>query len=156
MIRLIELNSGHYDDLHRVVVHSENLDSSITLEEFRMVTAKREGWAVLSDGVLIGSVTYIDYVPNLDIILHVTIDRNFYGRWINRSRLKEVFSLPLCDLGLERVSGYGIIGKTDRAIVTLERLGFEHEGTTRKGIIIHGKHFNLERYGLLKENCKWI
>lgn len=157
-MKLIPLKEEHYRALFKVVQIAEPFGDPATFDEFFEAMESRTGFVVCNaEGDVIGSVTYDNYVPSVDIVLHVTVLPEFHGRWINRSILKQTFSYPFIDLDLRRLSGFSIKGVTDKGGETLERLGFQPEGNKREGVLLSdGKYHDLILYGMLREECKWL
>lgn len=150
------LNHTHFKgifDLHR---RFDPTCEILSLDHFVVYLYKIEGWVVL-DGEKVVAAVYVDqYLPRCNIILHCVSDPEYRTKWVNRRLLKDVFNFTYNTLGLERVSGYVVSGMTDDVGKSLVHLGFTKEGTNRKAAFIKGEHRDVEIYGMLKEECRWI
>jgi RimJ/RimL family protein N-acetyltransferase len=115
-----------------------------------------EGYVIVrNDGKLAGCVTFSDYVPGQNVIIHAFIDPDYRCRWIRKSFLKEIADYAFEVLDVPKITAFAIEGMTDGMTAFLERIGFQKEGVIRKGIKINGKLRNLIFYGLLKEERRW-
>ena len=155
-MKLIDMAPAHMEDLYRACCAAENIQDEVTLFDFKGIMLQREGWSVISGDTIIGCVSYSNYAPGLDIILHSFVHPAFHGKWLSRSMLRTIFEKPFLHLGLDRVTGYSISGETDKAGRLLEHLGFTQEGVIRKGASKHGRKFDLVLYGMLREECRWL
>jgi len=72
--------------------------------------------------------------------------------WATKGNIAAIFRYPFGQLGVERVTC--LTRKSNkRARKLMKGLGFQHEGTHRKGW--HGIETACS-YGLLAEDCKWV
>ena len=157
MAKLVDLKPEHYQDLYRVVMISEPYMSVFSFTQFASaMRTKYEGWVVVDNDLVIGSVLYSDFSPQLDILLHVTIDPRCHGRWVTRGMLRQAFDVPFNTLMLPRVSGYCVVGVSDYTGLMLQRLGFKEEGIKRKSTIIGDNIRDVKIFGMLREECRWI
>lgn len=156
MLTRRKIDNSHFRgifDLHRKF---DPTCEVLSLDHFVVYFYKIEGWVVL-DGERVVAVVYFDgYVPNCTILLHCVSDPEYKTRWVNRRLLHEVFDFTYGTLGLQRVSGYSVQGLTDGVGKSLVHLGFTSEGVQRKAAFIKGTHWNLELFGMLREECRWI
>ena len=95
-------------------------------------------------------VVYNCYQPKNSIDIHVCAA--VAGRWLTRPFLAAVFQYPFEQLGVRRVTSR-IGADNTKARGFLEALGFQHEGTIRKG---WEPDVDLLIYGLLKEECRFL
>jgi RimJ/RimL family protein N-acetyltransferase len=117
---------------------------------------ERSGWVVISEGRVIGCISFSDWQYRRDILIHCFIDPDFHGRWTSRGIYRRVFDYAFNDLDLPRVSGYAIPGHNDLAAKALRSLGFRKEGTVRKGIReSDDRLYDMDIYGILKEERRF-
>lgn len=126
-----------FDDLSRK-------DSNAFME--RLMDRNSLYWEI-GDEVGLATATHIR--PRVDAIVHlIMFDRRLRGReGILKEILADLFQLAQ----LRRVTA---ITPTDRTPTTrklLERLGFVREGVMRDALLVDGKYFNLDVYGMLRE-----
>ena len=151
------LHPKHHGALYKIAVEAEPYGSDITEAQFRAVMGTREGYVVVGrDGKLVGCISFSDFAPGIDIVLHCMVEDKCRGRWITRKMLKTVFGYLFEDLGLPRVSGFCIPGMSDVAGEALLRLGFKCEGLKRKSARLPDGFHDVKIFGMLKEECRWI
>lgn len=158
MTELVQINPDHYEDLYRI--HLENMPMAKDMENLKVIfqaqMAEADGFAIVNDGNVIGSVMFTNYVPKLDIIIHMVVDRKFKGRWISRSILRKLSEYVYIDLGLPRMSGFAISGKTISSQILLEKTGFKLEGVKRMACLMPDGYHDLYLYGMLRDECRWL
>lgn len=157
MVRLAPTLPEDHRELFRILLIAEPYhEPDMTMEHFKMVTNRRTAWTVRSEDRIIGCVSYGEYMPGVDITLHVYIDPEFHGRWMSRSVLRTGFRFPFISLDLPRVSGFCLVGLSDHAGNSLERLGFAPEGVRRKACMVMNKLWDVKLFGMLREECRWL
>lgn len=151
------LNEKHYKAVYEIAIRAEPYHSDMTFEQFSELMSEREGYVIVApSGELAGCISFSDYVPDVNIIIHCVVDEKYQKRWVTRKLLRTVADYVFGDLGLPRISSYCVVGKTDNAGEFLLRLGFKHEGTVRKGIKLGNDYFDIKLFGMLKEECRWL
>lgn len=100
---------------------------------------------LLEGGRLICGVVYSHWMIGPENSVEMTIAAE--GRWAHRRTLKVFFSYAFDNLNCRRVTA------VMRSPGFLERLGFTHEGTLRKG---YPNGDDMLVYGMLREECRWI
>jgi RimJ/RimL family protein N-acetyltransferase len=156
MLELEKINPGHFKkvfDLHRDYMPTFEMAS---LDHFVVYFYRVEGWVINKDGEVIACVYLDNFNPGVDIIIHCVANARHKSAWINRTILKEIGTFVYQTLGLPRMTGYSIEGKTNRTGRFLEHIGFKLEGTIRKGTKVDGQLYDLNLYGMLREECLWI
>lgn len=155
-MRLEVLKDYHYPVLLEIARSAESWHEATTLEQFTATMKLREGFVLVAkDGRLAGCISFSDYAPETNIIIHCTVEPRYQRRWVTREILKSIAKYVYDDLGLPRMSGLCVGNKTDEAGSFLEKLGFKLEGIIRKGVKLPDGYFDLKLYGMLKEECKW-
>lgn len=156
-MNLYPLEQRHYQAVYEIALRSEPWTTGMMFEQFRSVMEKREGFVLVNgSGEIVGCISFSDYAPQTSIIIHCVVDTKYQRRWCTRSTLKEIARYVFDDLDLHRMSGFCIVGKSDKAGEFLVKLGFEEEGIIRKGVYLPDGHHDLKLFGLLKEECKWL
>jgi RimJ/RimL family protein N-acetyltransferase len=151
----LPLRKEHYPRLYDIAVKSERF-SIHNLVQFVECLKQREGYVLKRHDNIVGFITFSDYKPELDIIIHCSVLPKYQKRWLTKGILREIARYVFDYLELPRMTSYCIVGKTDVAGDFLERIGFKKEGEIRGGIKLADGRFNLSLYGLLKEECKWL
>ena len=154
MTTIRPLQPEHYEELYPIQCRAANV-YGMTLQQFSDGMGQRSGFTVFHNDKIIGCVSFSDYIPDHDIMMHTFIDHDYRGKWINRQMIRDVF-LHYCfgQLNCRRVTTCVIEGQTDNAHKMLQKLGFVLEGTIRKRVKIEADFFNLEIYGALKEEFR--
>ena len=117
---------------------------------------KRQGFVVKNnEGRMVGCISFSDYIPEQDITIHCFIDPEYHGKWATKSIYNVIFDYAFEHLGVNRVSGFSVVGVTDRAGRFLEALGFKKEGTLRQRIKRTDGFYDVNLYGLLKNERRW-
>lgn len=150
------LNHTHFKgifDLHR---RFDPTCEILSLDHFVVYLYKIEGWVVVDGNKVVATVYFDNFMPHCNIILHCVSDPECKTGWVSRKLLKDVFGFTYDTLGLSRVSGYAIPGLTDSVGKSLVHLGFKSEGITRKSAFIKGQLWDVEVYGMLREECRWL
>lgn len=147
------LTAAYYKDAYEVYLSSE--EHPVSFEGFGKIMDTRTGFVLQRNGKTIGTITFSDYVPGCNIVIHFSIDKAYHKRWVTRTILKEAFGYVFNTLELPRVSTYVIIDKSKDADTgkLLSKLGFKIEGIMRKSIRLYDGLHDLILYGLLKEEC---
>ena len=151
------LHEKHYKALYGFTREAEAYDKNCPYEQFAAQLKKREGFVVVAkNGELAGCVTFSDYVPGVNIMIHCTVADKYQKRWVTRGILKRVSEYVYDELGLGRMTGFCVPGKSDKAGAFLLSLGFKHEGTIRQGVKLPDGFFDLELFGMLRSECRWL
>ncbi len=156
MIELKPLGSSNHSALFELAMKAEPYVAGMSLEAFKVMMTKREGWTVWDGPKLIGCVSLSDFQPGVAIAMHLFIDPDYHGRWLTKRVLKEIFSFVFIDLDLPRVSGFLVVDISDSAGGFLLKLGFLKEGEIRKGVQLQGGLHNVVLYGMMREECRWL
>ncbi len=151
------LKEEDYRQLFEVSKKSEPFAKYLIYDQYAEVMRKQEGFTVRNtEGDIVGSVTFSDFIPTVDMVLHTTILPKYHGWWLTRKMLKQIFSFPFVYLDLPRLSSYSIGGLTDVGGYTLERVGFTCEGVRRNLAKLNGSYHDLVLYGMMREDCRWL
>ena len=151
------LQEKHYRALYEITRRVEPYNAAMLYEQFSLVMSRREGFVVVAlSGELAGCISFSDYVPGGNIVIHCTIDEKYQRRWCTKKILREVYSYIFGILDLPRVSGFCIVGVSDKAGEFHLALGGKYEGTIRKGALLPDGLYDVNLYGMLKEECRWI
>lgn len=156
MINFSEMTPAHFKELYKIACKAENIKDDVSETAFIGAMLKREGWIVSDGNKIIGCVSLSDYIPGLDIVIHGFIDPDYQRRWLSRTILKIIYTRIFIELELDRVSGYALTGETTAGAKLLEGMGFDLEGVRSRAAIKYGKKYDVELYGMLKEDCRWI
>ena len=149
------LNKDHYKALYEVSKVAEPWQP-IQYYQFEDILKKREGYVLISAiGEVVGVISFSDYAPDLNIIIHCMVHPKYQKRWASRELLKKIADYVFGDLGLPKITSYSMIGLTDEAGGFLDLLGFVREGCIRRGVRVKGEYYDVPLYGMLKEECKW-
>ncbi len=149
------LQKKHYRALYEIMLRAEPWNRC-TFEQFEGIASGRSGYVIIAPtGELAGCISFSDLAPDANIIIHCFVDGKYRRRWATRQSLKTIAEYVFNTLNLCRISGYSIEGISDIAGKFLLKLGFQHEGTIRRGRRIGDSFYNVKIYGLLKEECKW-
>lgn len=143
------------ESLYEIAQRVEPCGKFMVFEQFFNVMSKREGFVLKVDDAIAGCISFSNFTPGLDILIHCMIDEHYQRRWCSRPVLKALADYAYGELGVLRVSGFCIPGKSDGAGKLLVKLGFKHEGTVRRGIKLEDGLFDIKIFGLLKEECTW-
>ena len=162
MIELIPILPSHYEDLYRICCDNESFAKffSPTLMHFSIGIGMAEGFSAVDSetGNVCGMVTFSEHMPLQDALLHVTIDRAYWRKWIQtRAVIRKIAEFAFDGLRLPRLSGMSIKGATlpivDRVLVGV---GFHWEGCREKALLLPDGLHDVTLYGLLRERCHWI
>lgn len=154
-MRLAQLSPQHYARLADIAME----DGFGLPRHDRIAGLKRmQGFVILTpSGDIAGALLLSDYIPMGNAIVHCVVAPKYQRRWVNRAILREFGNYAFRQLELPRLTSFCFIGLTDNAGLFLEKLGFKHEGTTRKGFRTpNGRYIDVKLYGLLAEECTWI
>lgn len=151
------LNEKHYRAAYDMAMANEPYSSDLSFEQFTGMMKKREGYVVVApDGNLVGCVSFSDYIPEVNAIIHCVVDKKYQKRWVTKKMLKTVWGYVFDTLHLPRISGFCVKGLSENAGKFLVRLGFKEEGIIRKGFKSGNELYDLMLFGMLKEECKWV
>ena len=157
-MRLDTLIPEHFEALFEIHKRAEAFAELVAFDSFSNLMKTREGFVVVrDDGKLAGAITFSDYNPGNDIVIHCFMDPDFHGRWASKKLYKEGFDFPFEYLKVRRISGFCVVGKSDKAGRFLEILGFKKEGTIRQKVKdpADGALYDVNIYGMLKEERRW-
>ena len=124
-------------------------------DEFCDNLSIRRGFTIWNKDKLVGMVSYSDFIPGVVVVIHFLQDPDYKGS-VTRKTVKEAFSFPFEKLHVPRLSSYCITGVTDSAGKYLKRLGFRLEGTFKESTRTPNGFKDVEIYGMLKSECKWL
>ena len=151
------LQTKHHKVLYEIAMTSEPYDSNMTEVAFCSTMATREGFVVVDkDGQIVGCISFSDFTPGIDILVHCTVRAEKQGRWVTRKMLREVFGYVFYSLDLPRVSGFCVPGKSDVAGDFLLQLGFKLEGIRRQTVKLPDGLHDVKLFGMLRDECRWI
>lgn len=100
-------------------------------KEFIEEMKGRQGFAVLHDGEVVGSVMFSHLRPGKSVVIHCIVRSEHHGKWARPSMLRQIADYAYDTLGVEEIIGYGTDGINDKALLFLEHLGFEPLRTMR-------------------------
>lgn len=116
----------------------------------------RRGFTVCnSAGLLVGLVSYSNFIPGSMVMIHFLADTNNVGI-ITRETIRFAFRFPFISLHVPRLVSYSVLGITDRAGKLLKRLGFRIEGILKEAGRLPDGPRDVEIYGMLREECRWL
>ena len=103
MIELAPLAPSQYEDLYRICCDNEPFAKffSPTLMHFSIGIGMAEGFSAVDSetGSVVGMVTFSDHRPLQDVLMHVTIDRTYWGKWLKtRSMIRKIAEFAYIDL----------------------------------------------------------
>jgi RimJ/RimL family protein N-acetyltransferase len=153
-MKLIPLEYRHNAELMEVVKIAEPW-MYVHRASFDAILATREGFVLMdSQGRIKGAITYSDYRPGDDIIVHCTVHPDSHSRWLTKQIYKQVFDHVFVTLDLPRCSGYRISG-TGTPDTFHRRLGFKHEGIVRVSVRVQDERRDVHLYGMLRNERRW-
>jgi len=156
LIHWQRLNHSHIPELYRIALAAEPFRNRLGILQFEIEMGGRDGLVFFNGADMIGAATLGEYVPAVDITMHCFILPSWQKRWLTRKALKEYFSIPFVNLGLERVSGFYVKGLNDSVAVFQRKLGFIEEGTKRRAYMQNGKFYDVVYCGMLRAECRWL
>ena len=125
-------------------------------DEFCDNLDQRRGFTVWnSDSVLVSMVSYSNFTPGISVVIHFLQDPDHEGG-LTKDVVREAFGFPFLRLYVPRLASYCIPGVTDAAGEYLKRLGFRVEGRFKESIRMPDGFKDVEVYGMLKSECRWI
>lgn len=153
-MKLIPLEYHHYGELMEVAKLAEPW-MFIHRASFDSIMSGREGFVLIdAAGSVQGAVTFSDYRPADDIIVHCSVHPEYHRRWLTKEIYRQVFDYVFVTLELHRCSGFRIDG-TGTPETFHERLGFKLEGVVRQGVRVQGERRDIYLYGMLKDERRW-
>jgi len=155
-MNLEPLTERHYPEIYKIALSSEPWTTGMIFEQFRGVMQGREGYVLIHRDMVIGCISFSDYQPMCNVLIHCVVDTKYQKRWATKGILKQLFEYAYDTMDLPRMSAISIVGYSDKACEFLERLGFKPEGVIRKGVRLPDGLFDLKMFGMLKEECKWV
>jgi len=149
---LQQLTANHYPTLYDIC---NITDSWIrrSIKEHNDFFSSCSGWVVKHKSKVIGYIILMNHIPYMDIAVHCSVLPEFHGKWMTKKIYKTVFNYIFEELWLPRCTSWLIDGYSNPTF--LSRLGFVHEGTTRKGYIKEDRFVNVHNYGMLSEDRRW-
>lgn len=156
-MKLVPYEKWHNGILAKIAREVEPWAGNFGQREFDAIFNGRTGFSLENaKGEIVGSITFSDYYPGIDITVHNMVSREYHGRWLNRKICKEVFDHVFVKLGLGRCSTYLIEGCCDPVYAAvLEKLGFKNEGTRRRIFPVGEEMKDAIMFGLLKHERRW-
>lgn len=158
-VELTPVEPADLDLLHRARTEPEmriplGIDTVVTkahveeLYENRIVdNDSRESMMIVVDEEPVGAVTLFD-IGDVDAEAGEWLVADARGNGYATEALALMAKHGFDDLRLRRITGR-VYENNDRSVRLLERLGFEHEGTTRDARWHDGGYQDCHRYGLL-------
>ena len=157
MIHLESIKYGDYEELYKIVKEAEPyMAKTMDIIGFTSIMELREGWTVYNDDEIIGCVSISDFIPKLNCILHAFVKSDYFGNWIDNKICNLVYGHIFNTLGCSRVTGYCLVGESDRAGIALEHMGFKQEGLQRQCALTDNGYHDVKTFGMLKEECPWL
>lgn len=150
MIRPMERKD--YIEIYKLSNSIEPYKEYNYFDQFCQILDKRRGFTIWSENKLIGLLSYSDYFPGITVTIHFLQKPGV----LNKSIVKKAFKFPFNDLLVPRLISYSIIDITDNAGHFLKRLGFRLEGTLKEAARMPNGIKDVEIYGMLKRECKWL
>ena len=144
-------------ELYAMTKEEDPLLDQMSPWSYTLLMTQRPGWTVRDkEGELAAAVCMSD-ISNIDCVLHVVCKSKYRGRWVSRKVLRTVFGHVFNTMRLPRCSGFCVKGLTDIGGEFLAGIGFKSEGVKRKSFALsNGERYDLELYGMLKEECRWL
>lgn len=127
--------------------------SDRTISEFIDTFSQYDGWAVVRDTTPIGYIVLCNHIPYSDIMIHCSVLPEFKTRWLTKHIYAQVFNKIFREYNLPRCTSWAVVGSDGDNF--LPRLGFQKEGTIRKGIFFNGGFHNVNTYSMLPEEQRW-
>jgi RimJ/RimL family protein N-acetyltransferase len=124
-----------------------------TISEFMDAFSKYDGWAIVKDNKAVGYIVLCNHTPYLDIMIHCSVLPEYKSVWLTRKIYAQVFNHIFRTLNLPRCTSWAVAGSDGDSF--LPRLGFQKEGTIRKGIFFNGQFHNVNTYSMLPEEQRW-
>jgi len=124
-------------------------------DQFIDELSRRRGFTIWEGDILLGMVSFSDYIPGNLVAIHFLQAIGNVGS-LTRKVLREAFRFPFRELHLPRIMSYRIVGVTDNAGDFLKRLGFRAEGVLKEALQLPDSRADLEIYGMLERECKWL
>lgn len=151
------LQAKHHKALYEIAMTTEPYDSNMTEVAFCSTMATREGFVVVDgEGQVVGCISFSDFTPGVDILIHCAVKAEKQGRWLTKKILNTTFGYAFNILGLPRVSGFCVPGFSDVAGDFLLRMGFKLEGVRRKTVKLPDGLHDVKLFGMLRDECRWI
>lgn len=94
-------------------------------------------------------------MPGIMAMIHFMIDDENPGG-LTKDVVHTAFRFPFINLYLHRLVSYSVVGITDKAGSFLKRLGFRQEGLCKEAAILPDCTRDVEIYGMLKAECRWL
>ncbi len=144
-----------YRKIFRLSKKVEPFPSHNFYDQFTDELNMRRGFTIWDKDYLLGMVSFSDYVPGNLVAIHFLQDTDRPGS-ITRDVLRKAFSFPFRSLHVPRLMSYRIVGVTDKAGDFLLRLGFRLEGVFKEALQLPDDRADLEVYGMLERECRWL
>jgi ribosomal-protein-alanine N-acetyltransferase len=111
-------------------------------------------FAVVLDGVVVGSVGMIVNQSYDTAEIGYTLQEKYWGRGIISEAVKAVIGWALMDLGLAKVSAQADI-RNERSWRLMEKVGMTREGISRSDHEIRNIRTEMVWYSMLREEFSW-
>jgi len=154
-VSILPLAREHYEALYELVKIAEPLKGFQHRDQFYLNLDSREGFTFWKGEQLVGLISFSDYFPGVSVVIHAMFHPDHRDA-MNRKALKQVFGYAFKELLVSRVTTYSIKGVTDSIVKFIKGIGFKKEGRLRKAVELSGEFFDLDLYGMLLEDCKWV
>ena len=132
------------------------LDKSIEWFERTRSDASRRDFVIETvDGKPIGiiSLVHISDIHKTAEIYIVIGEKDYWGKGVMHEAESLFIDWAFSSLKLEKIRADAVVNNI-ASIITMKKLGFKIEGTLRKERFLRGRHIDVIRLGLLKEEFK--
>jgi len=154
-VEIKPLNREDYEELSKLVKISEPFKGFQYYDQFCQGMDSRVGFTYWVDSKIVGVMSFTDYYPGISVIIHTTFHPE-YPSAMNRKVIRHIFDYAFNKLLVRRITALSFPGITDKTVKFLERLGFKQEGRMREAIEIDKTPGDLELFGMLRKDCRWI
>ena len=114
-----------------------------------------QGFTYWEDGELVGCVHFSHFFPGDSVMIHAAF-HPLHKAAMNRKVMRQVFDFAFNKLKVHRVITYSIEGISDSIMKFLYGMGFEYEGTMREAAKLPDGMYDLNLFGMLKKDCRWL
>jgi RimJ/RimL family protein N-acetyltransferase len=153
MIQIVKLQRKHYEELFELTKKIEPFEGFQYYDRFCQQMGLRNGFVYIKDGILVGSITFSDYIPGNQAYIHAVF--SLKGA-MNRKIIKHCFNYAFNILLLHRLVTVIIPGFTDNVTKFIEGIGFVFEGRQREALEMGDEWVDILEYAMLKRECRWI
>jgi RimJ/RimL family protein N-acetyltransferase len=154
-VDIAPLSREDYEEIFALLKTAEPFEGFRYYDQFCFIMDSRTGFTHWVNGKLVGLISFSNYSPGLSVMIHAAFNSS-YIEAMNRKVLRNAFDYAFNKLLVRRVDSYSIKGITDKIGKFLKRLGFKKEGCKKESTEINNKIYDVELYGMLRKDCKWI